>query len=460
MVLDKHNKYSKMYHNNTLYWGLGIENELYLEFEKPIIFSREKFINNHKRERYSVDYYSTYKSDSLIKMFNMYTMDDYSLPVLLNSHSFTYTDIMGNSKTLYTKLCEPNPKFIGQTLGQYIHTNDYLKENYEYTYTYDGDTIEFITNNFFNATIDSVINELVDIKHNFITNLQDVLIKLNSTIFNKYGMINYMKTNYPFAVHMTNTNNVSMFNNGTLHINITLPTILINNMIHNIDEFIYIHKKYIRLIQFMEPILITIYGASDPFSEFSNIYSACSQRCAVSRYIGIGTYNTNSMITGKLLTDDINIFNIATESYGWYNMYYKICGYKQLNELGYDINFNKHYHHGVELRFFDHISDINKIREILMFLIYLGDYAMDNIIIENPIYNENWNKFIVECMLDGNNVNINNFIEMYNMIFGCSFNSTDINMLYNDIYNILKEKSKTFSPFSSNAIYNKYIYYV
>ena len=49
MVLDKHNKYSKMYHNNILYWVLGIDNELYLKFEKPIIFSRDKFINNHKR---------------------------------------------------------------------------------------------------------------------------------------------------------------------------------------------------------------------------------------------------------------------------------------------------------------------------------------------------------------------------------------------------------------------------
>jgi hypothetical protein len=166
------------------------------------------------------------------------------------------------------------------------------------------------------------------------------------------------------------------------------------------------------------------------------------------------------MITCKLLTDNIEIFNIATEPYGWYNIYYKICGYKQLNELGYDINFNKHYHHGVEIRFFDHISDINHIKELLNFLIYLGDYAMDNINIDNPIYNVEWNKFIVECMMNGTNVNIHNYIEMYNMIFGCSLTSNNIVSLYNDIYNILKEKSKTFSPFSSNAIHNKYLYYV
>ena len=32
--IEKHNKYKKYYKKDNLYWGLGIENELYLEFEK------------------------------------------------------------------------------------------------------------------------------------------------------------------------------------------------------------------------------------------------------------------------------------------------------------------------------------------------------------------------------------------------------------------------------------------
>ena len=32
--LDKHKKYFDYYNSNELYWGLGIENELYLEFNK------------------------------------------------------------------------------------------------------------------------------------------------------------------------------------------------------------------------------------------------------------------------------------------------------------------------------------------------------------------------------------------------------------------------------------------
>jgi DNA-directed RNA polymerase subunit beta' len=38
-----------------------------------------------------------------------------------------------------------------------------------------------------------------------------------------------MTDNNPFAIYMTNINNVAMFNNGTLHYNITLPTELDNN---------------------------------------------------------------------------------------------------------------------------------------------------------------------------------------------------------------------------------------
>lgn len=53
-----------------------------------------------------------------------------------------------------------------------------------------------------------------------------------------------METNNPFAIYMTNINNISMFNNGTLHYNITLPTKLNNKCnIENSEKFINDHKK-------------------------------------------------------------------------------------------------------------------------------------------------------------------------------------------------------------------------
>ncbi len=60
-TLDKHIKYCEHYKPDTLYWGLGIENEIYLEFDKKIKFDKTKFLKNHNRERYIVNYYNNYK---------------------------------------------------------------------------------------------------------------------------------------------------------------------------------------------------------------------------------------------------------------------------------------------------------------------------------------------------------------------------------------------------------------
>ena len=71
--LEKHKKYQDSYGANEIYWGLGIENELYLEFDKPKKVDKNFFLNNHKRERYSVDYYSNYKPECLKKAFQKYS---------------------------------------------------------------------------------------------------------------------------------------------------------------------------------------------------------------------------------------------------------------------------------------------------------------------------------------------------------------------------------------------------
>ena len=61
---DKHKKYKCHYKPNEIFFGFGIESEYYLEFEKEYEFDYLKFIQNHNKERYSVDYYSNYKSDT------------------------------------------------------------------------------------------------------------------------------------------------------------------------------------------------------------------------------------------------------------------------------------------------------------------------------------------------------------------------------------------------------------
>lgn len=111
--------------------------------------------------------------------------------------------------------------------------------------------------------------------------------------------------------------------------------------------------------------MIAVYGSPDPFSLFNeysnkNNFSKSSQRCAISRYIGIGTYNSDIMKTGKILSLPINEILCNNFDYWWFNKYYEENGYNKLNEIGLDINFNKHYNHGIEIRFLDHINDNKK----------------------------------------------------------------------------------------------------
>jgi len=406
----------KHFKKNDIYWGLGIENELYLEFDKPIIINKSFFLKNHKRERYSVNYYDSYKQENIREMFEKileylrnlnedFNEESIKLPLLLNANSFVRTDRNNNSKTLYTKLCEPNPKFVGSTLFQDLIDRDkYFLSTHNREWLFDGDTIEFTTLNFYNNTLDNIINELDDFKSNFINKLQSYQERYS--LFDELGKIQFMRGNHPFALQMTNLNNISIFNNGTLHYNITLPTMLDKSkQIKDFNEFYQIHKKAIKIIQWFEPFLISVYNSPDIFSELNEdgkiFFSKCSQRCALSRYIGIGTFDTDQMKTGKILTISVEEFDNCKN--WWYRRFHQESGYNELTSIGLDINFNKYKNHGIELRFFDHISDTSLMRESFEFIIYLMDEVFrtntDNII--NPIKDQVWNNLTYNCMIYG-----------------------------------------------------------
>ena len=462
--LEKHHKYKNVYKPNTLYWGLGIENELYLEFSKKISKKKSEILKNHKRERYSVDYFSNYKKGIIQNLLEEYLEnysdeDDIYLPLLMNSHSFINTDMFNESKTIYNTKCESNPKYSNETFLDTLKILDpYFFENEENTFIFDGDSIEIVTLNFYNTLFKDVINELKMNKLEFIKHLQ--LCQKKLSLHSDKGIINWMSSNHPIATFMTNLNNISVFCNGTIHFNLTLPTILNEKcQISNFKEFEDKHKIAIQLIQYMEPFIITLYGSCDPFYRFDDTLSATSQRCAISRYIGIGTYDSDLMLKGKLLTKSVK----DLDSFFWYNKYYEKCGYNKLNDIGYDINFNKHYNHGIELRFFDHMND-EKISQSLLFIIYLMDDALykynNNIDIDNPIKNKIWNKFVERVFRRGKSYLLTDSeIDLYKKLFNIhTFNSNYISDIFNEIFHYLMRKYINVGLFSNYVIQNNNIF--
>jgi hypothetical protein len=168
-----------------------------------------------------------------------------------------------------------------------------------------------------------------------------------------------------------------MFNNGTIHINVTLPTRLGWNRLPLFRRnFLEQHRRLARLIQWIEPLWIAAYGSPDPFFEAAphegHWFAAGSQRLAVSRYIGVGTFDTDQMPVGKIL----QIRRADAGPIPWYDRLHTRMAYEPLDVIGLDINYNKHWAHGLEIRIFDQMP-IACLRSVMLDIVVLMDIAMD-----------------------------------------------------------------------------------
>jgi hypothetical protein len=400
---EKHERYNEQYKSNELFWGIGIENETYFQFSEPAKLSPEFIYNNHKPERYSVNYFVSldpeYKTH--LKLLYPNTQATHDIPIYMNGHTLQKTDLSGNHQTLFSKGSPPNPHYSGTSLLDVMFATNpsIFKDKYKVNYTFDGDTIEFMTQRFYKTTIQASIAELVFEKALFLQALQDVFAKNN--LYQSLGTLHFPKRNEPFVKYLTNMENVASFNNGTYHLNFTIPTQLGSDAKPiNPKEFVAQHKAAIRYIQFLEPLIIALYGTPDPFSEVSPKYSKASQRCAVSRYIGIGTYNTDTMETGKILTLDIDTIQGASNDFWWYKQFHKTSNYLPLPKIGVDINFAKHGVHGIEIRFLDWFPE-NRLHRLMETIVYLLDFSLSKPSISNPAHSRIWNDIVVKCLTSG-----------------------------------------------------------
>ena len=385
----KHKKYFSAYKANDFFWGIGIENETYLEvpnYEKV----KGSFFKNQRRERYSVDYYTSYKANYFNSTLHRLIDNDelYNLPYLINSHSLCKVDLSGQHITLYDKNSTANPKYTGKTVFDIMKTHKYFADAYEKTYCFDGDTIEFMTQQYYKTTIEETIAELLFIKRNFLKNL-------NALKLPGLDKLVYPKENYGFARFSTNSENLAIFNNGTYHFNFTLPTLLDKQgNIANVKEFDARHKKAIHILQCFEPFFIAMLGTGDILSTTtSKRFPKGSQRCAASRYISLGTYNTKRMTRGKLLQEERDIPE-------WYNLLYDKIDYVKNTKIGFDINFNKFRNHGIELRFFDWFPE-EKLEGVMRFLVHILDHSEKKKHFDSVVEKHEWNSITFKALYEG-----------------------------------------------------------
>lgn len=395
------------------YWGIGLENETYMQFEEPLIVSGAFIREKIGCERYSIDYRKCYKDRSyenpVAAAFER--EKNYQISRMMNSHSFEKVDLNWRHKIIGgTDPLEDNPEYLGKSiLENFLETQPHniwsmftQKTNPMGSVNFDGDSIEFVTKYFENRTISDSCDELATTKKLFIDKINE------SGVLD--GKLNFPNYNIGFNMFMSNQENIVLFNNGTYHFHITLPTLTENSRIVDYPDFEAKHANAIYLLQWFEPLFIATLGSPDIMQvicEKHNLkekFAGGSMRNAMSRYTGVGTFH-KSMAKGKILTYPVADFRKLLkfkkeDNIWWRDQIGAYFNYDLLSDVGLDFNQEKMYQSGFEFRCFDEFP-ASYLPNLLHAIIIICEHSLN---LPNVPWGHDsvvWNNLVFKSLKDG-----------------------------------------------------------
>jgi hypothetical protein len=413
------------------YWGIGLENETYMQFEESLIVSGEFIQEKIGFEKYSIDYRKCYKPESLApvlkKAFN--SKESYKVSRMMNSHSLEKLDVNYQHKTLSPikplidtatgeVSAEPieNPEYLGKSIMElFLEDQPYniqsmitQRNKTMGSVHFDGDSIEFVTKYFENRTIADSCKELKATKKLFLDKINE------SSVLN--GKLNFPDYNNGLNMFMTNQENLVLFNNGTYHFHITLPSLTEDSRIVDYNDFEKTHANAIYLLQWFEPFFIATLGSPDIMGVISDKYSLDkkftlgSMRNAMSRYIGVGTYN-KAMPKGKILTYNVDNFRKLLkfekeENIWWRDQIETEMEYEMLSEVGLDFNQEKMYQSGFEFRSFDEFP-AEYLNDVLFSIILICEHSLNLPDVQWGHDSKAWNNLVFKTLKMGYATEIN-----------------------------------------------------
>lgn len=414
------------------YWGIGLENETYLQFEESLIVSGEFIQEKIGFERYSIDYRKCYKPESLAPLLKKAfgQNKDYTVSRMMNSHSFEKLDVNYQHKTLPTaELSDDtlgnaetdlkhveNPEYLGKSIMElFLEDQPYniqsmitQRNKTMGSVHFDGDSIEFVTKYFENRTIVDSCNELKATKKLFLDKINQSLV-LNEKL-------NFPDYNNGLNMFMSNQENLVLFNTGTYHFHITLPSLTEDSRILDYNHFEKTHTNAIYLLQWFEPFFIATLGSPDIMGVISEKYNSDkkftlgSMRNAMSRYIGVGTFN-KAMPKGKILTYKVEDFRKLLkfgkeENIWWRDQIEAAMEYELLPEVGLDFNLEKMYQSGFEFRSFDEFP-ADYLNDVLFSIILICEHSLTLPDVQWGHDNVAWNNLVFKVLQTGYLTEIN-----------------------------------------------------
>jgi len=413
------------------YWGIGLENETYMQFEESLIVSGQFIQEKIGFEKYSIDYRKCYKPESLTPILKkaFSANENYTVSRMMNSHSLEKLDINYQHKTLSpvkplldTETGEvsaqptENPEYLGKSIMElFLEDQPYniqsmitQRNKTMGSVHFDGDSIEFVTKYFENRTIADSCKELKATKKLFLDKINE------SSVLN--GKLNFPDYNNGLNMFMTNQENLVLFNNGTYHFHITLPSLTKDSRIVDYNEFEKTHANAIYLLQWFEPFFIATLGSPDIMGVISDKYSLDkkftlgSMRNAMSRYIGVGTYN-KAMPKGKILTYNVENFRKLLkfekeENIWWRDQIEADMEYEMLSEVGLDFNQEKMYQSGFEFRSFDEFP-AEYLNDVLFSIILICEHSLNLPDVQWAHDSKAWNNLVFKTLKMGYATKIN-----------------------------------------------------
>lgn len=367
------------------YWGLGIECETYFQIGETLC--RGDYLKTHIRRnlRRSDDYTQMYPENSTQKAYDLMFQNNatYRIPRILDRYSIdTVPDMQG--QTLNDKFMAAYP-----TMAAAFRNKNYL---------YDASKIEFVTRNFYKSNVSLVVRDLISTRNNFMS------------CFSEYMQIDDLQPmmwNYGLVQYFSNSDNIEIYNIGSYHLNLTLPTKLDSHAeIANSESFIRQHQMAIRVVQWMQPFLMAIYGSPDFLSLVDNeSYAAGSLRCLISQYLSIGTYDSDLMMRGKLAGSPREQHDVYHREKSWYQQLAAKCKYQFGPKIGFDVNFAKHYQSGIEFRFPDYFPT-DCLEDFLNLIVLLMAHSLTVNVATKPVEFALWHDFTAKTFMTGCRVTI------------------------------------------------------
>ena len=434
---------------NNYYWGIGLENETYMQFEESLLVSGAFIQEKIGCERYSIDYRKCYKSGNLALVLESLDKDkNFKISRMINSHSLDKLDINYHHKTLaFTKPLIDNPEYLGKSILEvFLEDQPYniqsmltQKNNPMGSVNFDGDSIEFVTKYFENRTISDACEELKATKKLFIDKINQ-----SSVLPEK---LNFPKYNIGLNMFMSNQENIVLFNNGTYHFHITLPTLTENSRIVDYPKFDETHSNAIYLLQWFEPFFIATLGSPDIMATISKKYqlnetfALGSMRNVMSRYTGVGTFN-KAMAKGKILTYQREEFRKLLkfnkeENIWWRDQVELALGYELLSDIGLDFNQEKMYQSGFEFRSFDEFP-ASYLNDVLLAIVLICEHSLN---LQNVMWGHDsivWNNLVFKSLKNGFQTEISEeekaeLLDLFQLIDPSDANAKELKNEFDDI---------------------------